>query len=509
MARYNSNSFARPRVKTYYIKAFFLLLISLNANPSFAKMKADDVDSKIFSYHFSEHVPLSDGKIGIHEHKHKKKGKKKKISLDGSHNKVCGLETISLSNNANEFVAASTAGIVFPGAMIQGVSLKNGSPALIPAILPRAGGKLTLNVISGSAKNYSVDVDKTTNASVTNAINNHILHNLDYSTPAHLSLKINQVYSDKQLAASMGASFPGTGFDSKISASFKSGHSYFIVDFRQKFFEISFASDGDGSPAGFFDLNHLKEPLFKERIGPNNPPLYVNSVSYGRIFFMLFESKKKISKADFSSQFHQFTANGTFSKELANMSVTGYALGGNASEAIGAMLSGTSTKLDSIGAPLHKYLMNANFSASNPAAAISYSLSKVKDSMPVTLGSLVEQKVQNCKKAEKTCPKKELASRSAYAWGQKGLNVRFFAHKLKVGHKAHFKKGSAYGYTVGKGGSACARVYWTKGSWECSPNSDSTSGKWKQAEKLNLFNDNACDGKHKSFGSRIKIWSTK
>lgn len=68
-----------------------------------------------------------------------------------------------------------------------------------------------------------------------------------------------------------------------------------------------------------------------------------------------------------------------------------------------------------------------------------------------------------------------------------------------------------YGYTVGRGGSACARVHWRRAEFKCVTHNYGSAkrGVWATIEPLNTFTDNACSGKHRPFGSTVSVESTK
>lgn len=419
----------------------------------------------------------------------------------------CGIRNIKLSNDAAEFVYASTEGQIYPGALLQGKSLDSNFGSILPLNAPRSGGTLTLNAILGEKKQYSQSVNTVSNQSVTQAVNG-LISGISGATAANLSLNIRQVFSQEEVNVETGASFPSVGFDFKAKASFSKETSTFLVSLNQKFFSISYAYPQSGDPTKFFDIKKINDIVLeslKKQVSKDNPPLFVSSVSYGRLFYLLFQTNEVVKEADFRTQFEKYTGKGNLSSTLRNSSVVGYALGGNASEALNAIFSIQGGKVGGVESPLRKFLNNGSFSNNNPAVAISYRLNLLSSDRSVALRSLTDVSTESCVRARQFCNSEIVKTKKAKAWNHTGMTVKFHVARLAVGQTAKFSSGSEYGYTVGKGGSTCAHVYWSKGSYMCSPKSNSTTGKWESKESLNTGSDNACEGSYHSFGSNVDI----
>ena len=106
-----------------------------------------------------------------------------------------------------------------------------------------------------------------------------------------------------------------------------------------------------------------------------------------------------------------------------------------------------------------------------------------------------------------SCSQKTVTTAKARAWGETGMTVYFILNGAPIGETVSFSSGSEYGYTVGKGGSACARVHWDEAQYRCQAYANSPDGQWVIMRPLEPHTDNACIGSHHGFGSNVNIYS--
>lgn len=106
-----------------------------------------------------------------------------------------------------------------------------------------------------------------------------------------------------------------------------------------------------------------------------------------------------------------------------------------------------------------------------------------------------------------SCSQRTAKTAKAKAWGKTGMTVNFILNKTPIGETVSFRSGSEYGYTVGKGGSACARVHWDEAKYRCAAYANSPDGQWVTMRALEPHTDNACIGSHHGFGSKVKVYS--
>jgi len=317
---------------------------------------------------------------------------------------ACTTRTMSLEQNPDNFVLFNPqAGIVYPGALIQGKSYETAG-SMLPIAAPRGPGTVTLDIASGTSGAVSAKLDKVEHSTVTQAIND-ILSKYDALTPAKVSFSMREVQSAKQLAAEVNANVRGATFDIASALSFgeNSTSSKLLVELKQEYFTMAFQTPE--KPEQVFGPDVDVEAL-KTQMGPGNPPVYVGSVTYGRIFYLLFEGDTSVErmKASLSGAYKAaIEADGSAklrsAEELKDTRVSSYALGGSASGALAASRTGA----DGIEA-LWKFIVDdANFSPQSPGAPISYKIVNLADNTPIRMASTTTYDVKDCKVATIGC----------------------------------------------------------------------------------------------------------
>ncbi len=234
-----------------------------------------------------------------------------------------------------------TANVVFPGNLIQGASLHKASPDEILA--DRAGGEITISILDG-ADISSVDVDKISIGSVTTAAN-QILSGKDAESviPANFQFTKSIVQSDREFALRVKADYNNAWASMSGSLSFSNNTSYsrMMVTLKQTFYTLSFTAPFNVD--GFFADTADPEDL-ERFVGPGNPPCYISSVNYGRIFYMLIESSASETElfAAVEGSFEGLTNQGggsvetDFFEDIEEVSIKIFALGGDAATTLGA-----------------------------------------------------------------------------------------------------------------------------------------------------------------------------
>ncbi len=209
---------------------------------------------------------------------------------------ICTTSKVSVLDGNGQFPLFNpNAEVIYPANLLQGKTLSNATPSLIP--VKRAGGTISYNLNNGNLQS-SFTVDQVDKASIQNAMNNIIANSPDL-VPANFSLDIIEVHSESQLAIEMGIDVES--FKTKVSAdmSFSSQKSYnrFLVKLSQEYYTMS------------FNIPTSKEDLFAASVTPedlsnyvqeDNPATFISSVTYGRIFYMLIESTS--SRQDMSAK---------------------------------------------------------------------------------------------------------------------------------------------------------------------------------------------------------------
>lgn len=295
---------------------------------------------------------------------------------------VCTKKTVSITDGNDEFPLFNpNSGIIFPGNILQGKTLDDATPESIP--LKRGKGTISYNIIDGNLQS-SFDVDEVKLSSIRDAQNNIIFGSLadgDYKVPANFNLTVEEVQSKEELALKLGVKFKT--FNAKVSGSFSVDTSRevntVLVKLTQQFYTMDF--DVPTSSEEFFDESVTAEAL-KEYIQPDNPAAFISSVTYGRTFYMLFESTSSSQemKTKLEVGYRTIGAAGEGSVEfesfnsLKNLSLQVIAYGGDSSETLDAV--GNFRDNNSIGEFLAKIGKSSDIRTGLPLSYIANSVER-------------------------------------------------------------------------------------------------------------------------------------
>ena len=207
----------------------------------------------------------------------------------------------SVTDNPMEFVTLDPWDMLWPGALIQGGTLRDGIPASIPIYGKRRPDNIYLSVVSGDENAEYVKENVTMRPSnVTQAMNELLRDHLDSGFPARTSFEITSVSSVEELALKLGINLKlfGGKLRTEFGNSWSTEKNYVAVKLNQLFFTMS-CDDPDGGFSGAFTDDITADDL-KNYTGPGNPICFVSSVSYGRSFILLYESEKSSRELEFA-----------------------------------------------------------------------------------------------------------------------------------------------------------------------------------------------------------------
>ena len=307
---------------------------------------------------------------------------------------ICESYTVSLEDgigaNDNGFSTFNpNASVVYPGNLLQGATLADATPSIIP--VARSGGSISINIIDGNGQS-NVPVDEVTKGKIQEAANTII--DSTKEVPANFVLSARQVHSNEQLAIEMGMSMQK--FNSKFAADFNlnssSNSSNFMVRLDQIFYTLSF--DIPTSYDGFFAPEVTAEDL-KPFVGQGNPATFISDVSYGRVYYMLITctSSQFNIGAGISGSFNGGLVGGSGSvnvdylSSLEDVNITVKAYGGDAVE---TLRNFNNTNMDEIAEML------ANTTKIGTGLPISYVVRSVLDKQIVSVKSATTYDVTNC-----------------------------------------------------------------------------------------------------------------
>lgn len=203
-------------------------------------------------------------------------------------------------------------------------------------------------------------------------------------------------YSMEQAALQLGmsAKFLGARVRTSLSTSSRVDRHTLLVSFQQKLFTVSMVSPQE--PGGFFSQEFtegaLEEQIRLGRIGDDNLPVYVASITYGRMINFSFTSTASVDEmratldASFKSVGSGVETNLTFEqrKILEEAEIGLVAIGGPQELALSAIRTGDYREFFSEAVPL------------STAVPISYQINNVTDNTPASFGETTVYNVTEC-----------------------------------------------------------------------------------------------------------------
>jgi hypothetical protein len=274
---------------------------------------------------------------------------------------------------------------IYPGNLIQGISVRDNQLAPVPLSSYRNSGRIYLDVVSGQeGMNYTHDIAEFTGSCVTQAMN-EILAPYTSGFPARFTFSQEFVHSKEEMAFYLDMN--EDEFVQQTGGTFESvnwtlsSKTWIMIKLEQIYFTMTY--DYLGCDSLFNDK--MKIEYLKPYVYENNPLCYISSVSYGRYIVLLYEVDSRnqlipnILGGIFSEQPHTFTNSeiASYQYTIQNASVRMIQIGGNAEDGLNALISPSP-------ATIHKFIVDGSvFSKDNVGAPIYYTLRYVNNSRAV------------------------------------------------------------------------------------------------------------------------------
>ncbi len=305
--------------------------------------------------------------------------------------------SVSFVQNSKDFTLLDPwSGVIWPGALIQGKTVQDENvPTPISIIKKRKKHEITFQVVSGDVgegggNKWSMETEMSEGA-VLNTQNRLLGQFLSSGTPAKQEFSLERVYSKEDLTAKAGINikaFRGE-FDSRFNGEWNEEKSHILVKLYQVFFTMSCPAFDMGALGCFTD--DITAAELKRYTGPGNPICYVSSVSYGRVYYLLYESNvdMKTLELELRASYKGLVSGegkGDIrqSKVLEKSSITMVQYGGDAKAGIAAALHPTHERLEA-------FLRDgAKFSIDNVGAPVSYKIKLLADNSIVKMSNTLE-----------------------------------------------------------------------------------------------------------------------
>lgn len=306
----------------------------------------------------------------------------------------CTTTNLSETRQYDEIVAyAANSESLWPGALLRGDSLYTGAFTQVVADRAPLRFSLSLENLAGAP---SAEMTSPSLSGFRDSLNRILSNELTGDTPAHIYSEIEQVHSEEQLALAMGAGVSALGGAAKVSTSFDFNNqnirSRYLVRYVQAYYTVDV--DQPPSPSAFLADGVTLEEV-SEKFGPENPPVYVSSITYGRVVVFTFESEYSGTEMGAALDFVYSggaDVNGnvsvTYKDIVARSNITAFILGGSGGDA--------AQTIDSYEALIDFIKSGGNYSRESPGAPIAYKLSYLSDNAPARLSFAQEYDVKSC-----------------------------------------------------------------------------------------------------------------
>ena len=377
---------------------------------------------------------------------------------------TCTSTTFTMTDTPEKIVMFSPdRELLWPGALIQGKSHRDGLGSLLPLTI-RERTPIRVSIPSlATAYNYA-QVDSPNLAEVNQAIGSMIYDatTSDLVTPSTIQFLMEEFSSDESFALKAKMSGRYMNFSGSASASVdrSANERTVMVYFFEKMFEV--VVEPPQSPGAFFSEDFTAEVLAEQvamgRVGPDNPPVYLSNVVYGRMMAFAFTSTASTSeiKAAMNAAYKGisggFEANVTAAhkKVLSEGQISVTSLGGEAQATVAMIASGDWRDYFSDVAPL------------TSAYPISYTFRNLGDGSIAKVSESTEYTIKECQLDSSAFSGFVLESFEeglgdwqaqdppvALAWGAPTTPQSIFYGYLQGRHTNRLQAGDTFMYDVG------------------------------------------------------------
>ena len=306
----------------------------------------------------------------------------------------CIVTNLQETRQYDKIVAyAANSESLWPGALVAGDSIYSG--LFTPMVFDRA--PLTFSV---GLENLDGRKSGTMELPSLSAYRDEVGAILDTailgSTPANIYSEIEQVHSEEQLSLALGVDVSWGLGTASIESSFDwaqtETRSRFLVKFVQSYYTVDV--DSPGVPSDVFAPRVTLQEI-QTRITPANPPVYVSSITYGRMVMFTFESEYSAEEMNAALE---FTYSGgvdvsgsvgvSYREMLSRSTITAFILGGSGMEAV--------QTIDSYEALIDFIQSGGDYSRESPGAPIAYKLAHLKDNSPARMSFTTDYDMKDC-----------------------------------------------------------------------------------------------------------------
>lgn len=309
----------------------------------------------------------------------------------------CTTTPYTITRNPDKIVTLDPdANVLWPGALIQGHGYAKGPGSLLEVpIRARAPLEVSLDLLSGES---SVIVEHPTLGTVTEAVGGLVerAQRMDHVAGSSISYAMEETHSVDQSFLGLGLSIrtvPVT-VKAKLNISQTAASHTLSAYFVQRMFTVSIGLPE--RPGDVFSdeltAERLQDHVDRGVIGPDNPPVYVANIVFGRILMMSITSDSTYDRlvAAVNASFKAGAVSGgagvtdTNLRVLSNSRINVVTVGGDGNNAVSLLQSGQLRDYFKADAPL------------TSARPISYTLRNLKDNSIATVSETSQYNITTC-----------------------------------------------------------------------------------------------------------------
>ncbi len=306
----------------------------------------------------------------------------------------CTTQNLKETRQFDRIVAyAANSDSMYPGSIVSADSVLTGLFTQI--VMPRAPATISVSLENLAGGKTAVIAEPSLSA-YRDALAGILDSEITGSTPANLYSEIEEVHTKEQLDMALGVQASwGLGVASlKTSFDFSKTdtRSRYVVKYTQAYYTVDL--DAPANPSALFaPATTLAE--VQEKMDETRPPVYVSSVTYGRMVLFTFESEYSATEMGAALEFAysggvdvKGDVSITYKDMISKSKITAFILGGDAGAAV--------KTIDSYEALVAFIKSGGNYSKNSPGAPIAYKLSYLKDNSPARMSFTTDYEVKDC-----------------------------------------------------------------------------------------------------------------
>ena len=303
---------------------------------------------------------------------------------------TCELNWYEQTQHFDTFVAIQPdSPALWPGAVLRGGEMHEGFLSQIGAERAPATFSLSLENLVAAP---SATMESPSLSAFRDARNAILADGLQGATPANVAYEIHTVESAAQLSIMVGVSIDWASVVD-FGAMFGFGESEFankyLFEFTQTYYTVDL--DTPARPSDMF-LDSVTPDDLEPHMGPGAPPVYVQSVSYGRKVWFAMESNASLEQIVAAidvavSGIASLDADLEAQEVLSGSKITAAVIGGDGDGAVATVLGVEQ---------LMEYITEGgNYSADSPGAPIAYKTAYL-DNVPMRMALTAEYPLTQC-----------------------------------------------------------------------------------------------------------------